>query len=107
MEFSILSAAVLFLSFFPNSSHASCAGAKSCNPCYDSLLGTEKQDVICNSENDCVAIPHRCDGFYFLNKTHSKKFIDPTLKTNPAKKAPTLECSFNEGWQTKICQAQK
>ena len=104
---SAVSTLLVLFSLFPNLSSASCAGLKDCNPCYDSLLGTQKEDVTCQTDDDCIAIPNRCGDFYFLNKAHSKKYIDKNLKPDQSKKAPTVECKLSNGWQAKVCQLKK
>lgn len=101
-----LIANILFF-LLPNSSVASCSGLKGCNTCYDSLLGAEKEDVICQTDDQCIAIPHRCGDFYFLNKDRIKNYIDKNLKPDQMKKAPAVECKVHRGWQAKVCQAIK
>jgi len=107
MAFVILVAGFVFYSIFPSLAFASCAGVKGCNPCYDSLLGTSKEDVVCSADADCVAIPHRCDDYYAVNKASSAKFLGKKLSLPKSKKPPILECKFDEGWGAQICRAKK
>ena len=107
MRFLIISVTAILSSLFPISSSASCAGLKDCNPCYDSLLGAEKEDVSCQTDDECIAILHRCGDFYFLNKARSKKYIDTNLKPDESKKVPRLECKFHNGWKAKVCQPKQ
>lgn len=98
----LLSACLLiFLS--STATFASCSGVKGCNPCYDSLLITSKEDVKCESALECVAIEHRCGGYYLVNKAHSAKFEDKKIKQGEPKKMPKLICKFEPAWDSKVC----
>lgn len=103
MTFAALLLSIFLSSLYLDSSYASCAGVKGCNPCYDSLRGTTLEDVKCETDSECVAIPHRCGDFYALNRSRSEKYTDGKLKLDPAKKAPKLECKFHSGWNAKVC----
>ena len=107
MAIAILLFGFFLSSVFSVSSYASCAGLKGCNPCHDSLRGTEKEDVTCETDAECIAIPHRCGDFYALNKAYAEKYVDKRLKPDPSKKAPILECKFHSGWNAKICSPKK
>lgn len=96
-----------YILFFSVTSYASCAGLKGCNPCYDSLKGAAKEDIKCETDAQCVAVPHRCGDFYALNKAYSEKYIDKSLTADASKKAPILECKLDSGWNTKICRPKK
>jgi hypothetical protein len=96
--------ALAFIAFNPSISYSSCAGVKGCNPCYDSLRGTTKEDVACSKDSECVAIPHHCEGFYALNKAHSAQFIRKNLPPTNSKKLPKTECKFDAAWNAKVCR---